>query len=133
MPEPTSLVDRATVELHHRVQIGLVKALEAQLGPGGDRAEAGLTLERLLEFTEMHFAAEETLMRLHGYPQAQAHAEAHRRLLGEALTIGQGHLAGDDASAAEAARRLRGWLREHILGMDGAFDAWCDRNGIAME
>ncbi|HSN89720.1 MAG TPA: hemerythrin family protein [Anaeromyxobacteraceae bacterium] len=129
MPE----VDRATVELQHRVQLGLLRALEAQLAPGGDRAEAGLTLERLLEFTEMHFAAEETLMRLHAYPHAAAHAEAHQRLLGEVLAIGQEHLAGDDAGASEVARRLRAWLREHILGMDGAFDAWCDQNGVAME
>jgi hemerythrin len=126
-------VNRATVDLHHRVQLGLLRALEAQLGPKGDRAEAGLTLERLLEFTEMHFAAEETLMRLHGYPQAPAHAEAHKRLLGEALAIGQEHLAGDDAGAADVARRLRAWLREHILRMDGAFDAWCEKNGIPME
>jgi hemerythrin len=135
MPEPSmpAKVDRATVELQHRVQLGLLKAIEAQLGPGGDRAEAGLTLERLLEFTEVHFAAEETLMRLHGYPQAEAHAEAHRRLLGEALIIGQEHVAGDDPGAASAAGRLRAWLRDHIVGMDGAFDEWCEKNGISME
>jgi hemerythrin len=132
-PPKTADVDRATVDLHHRVQLGLLQAIEAQLGPGGDRVEAGLTLERLLEFTEVHFAAEETLMRLHGYPQAEAHAEAHRRLLGEALLIGQEHVAGDDAGAAGAAGRLRAWLRDHIQGMDGAFDAWCEKNGIAME
>jgi hemerythrin-like metal-binding protein len=123
--------DRADVALHHRVQLALVKAIEAQLGPGGDRAAAGETLERLLEFTKVHFQAEELLMRLHRYPQAAAHADAHERLLGEAVVIGQEHVSGDDAGAAERVRQLRGWLLDHVAVMDGAFDAWCDRSGVA--
>ncbi len=129
------MADQATrsetaVDLHHRVQLGLVKALEAQLGPGGDRAEAARTLSRLLDFTRIHFEAEELLMGLHAYPQAEAHAEAHRRLLAEAEEIRRVHGEGDGPAVRETAGRLRGWLLDHVRGPDQAFGAWCEQNGI---
>jgi hemerythrin len=117
-------------ELHHIVQLGLVSVLERQLVAGGDRAAASDTLERLLELTEAHFAAEELLMRTHGYPAVEEHAVAHRRLLAEVLAIGQEHLGGDDGSARGVARRLRERLGEHLDGMDAAFGHWCDERGV---
>lgn len=119
-----------TVDLHHRVQLGLVKALEAQMAPGGDRAEAARTLSRLLDFTRIHFEAEELLMGLHAYPQAEAHAAAHRRLLAEAEAIRREHGAGDGPEARRTAERLRGWLLDHLRGPDQAFGTWCHENGI---
>ncbi len=119
-----------SVDLHHRVQLGLVKALEAQLDPGGDRSESAGTLSKLLAFTRLHFEAEELLMGLHAYPQAEAHAEAHRRLLAEAEALRQAHGRGDGPEARRTAERLRSWLLEHLRGPDQALSDWFDRNGI---
>ena len=117
-------------ELHHIVQLGLVRVLEQQLVSGGDRAAASDTLESLLELTEAHFAAEELLMRTHGYPAVEEHALAHRHLLAEVLAIGQEHLGGDGGAARGVARRLRERLGEHLDGMDAAFGRWCDEKGV---
>ena len=125
---PTNVVD-----LHHRVQLGLVRAVEALLGPGGDVAAASETVARLLDFTRVHFQGEETLMRLHGYPGADAHAAAHVSLLAEAVAIGHAHGLGEPGRAREACARLRAWLLEHIDGQDAAFDGWCTRNGVTLE
>jgi hemerythrin len=125
-----ALRGETAVDLHHRVQLGLVKALEAQLGPGGDRAESARTLSRLLEFTRIHFEAEELVMGLHAYPQAEAHAEAHRRLLAQAEDLRRAHGQGDGPEARRTAERLRSWLLDHVRGADQAFSAWCEQNGI---
>ncbi len=128
-------MDRATpgettVDLHHRVLLGLVKAIEAQLGPGGDRAGSASTLAKLVDFTRLHFEAEELVMGLHAYPQAEEHAEAHRRLLAEAEELLRTHGQGDGPGAQRTVERLRDWLLDHVRGQDQAFSAWCDRNGI---
>ena len=118
------------VDLHHRVLLGLLKAVEAQLGPGGDRAESARTLARLLDFTRLHFEAEELVMGLHGYPQAAAHGEAHRGLLAEAEGLREAHGQGDGPGARRTVERLRSWLLDHLRGHDQDFADWCDRNGI---
>lgn len=128
-------MDQATrgetaVDLHHRVLLGLLKAIEAQLGPEGDRAESARTLARLLDFTRLHFEAEELVMGLHAYPQAEAHGEAHRRLLAEGEELRSAHGQGDGPGARRTVERLRGWLLDHVRGHDQDFSDWCDRNGI---
>jgi hemerythrin len=132
-PEGDETGPANTVELHHRVQLGLVRAVEVLLAPGGDTGAASETVARLLDFTRVHFSGEETLMRLHGYPGADAHAAAHATLLSEAVAIGHAHGLGEPSRAAEACVRLRAWLVEHIDGMDAAFDGWCTRTGVQLE
>jgi hemerythrin len=122
--------EETAVDLHHRVLLGLVKAIEAQLGPGGDRAGSASTLSKLLDFTRLHFEAEELVMGLHAYPQAEEHAEAHRRLLAEAGDLRRAHGRGDGPEARRTVERLRGWLLDHVRGPDRAFSGWCDENGI---
>ena len=128
MHQPTR--GETTVDLHHRVLLGLVKAIEAQLGPGGDRPESARTLARLLDFTRLHFEAEELVMGLHAYPRAEEHAQAHRALLDEAEDLRRAHGEGDGPGARRTVERLRGWLLDHVRGPDEAFSSWCDENGI---
>lgn len=106
--------------------------MEHHLVCESDPAEASDTLARLLEFTKVHFDAEELLMRHHRYPGLGEHAAAHRRLFGEALAIGQAHGAGDAGSARATVVRLRAWLEDHIHGLDAAFDAWCAENRVVL-
>jgi hemerythrin-like metal-binding protein len=118
-----------TVDVHHRVQMSLVGLVEQALHQGGDGAVAGEALGRLADFTQAHFQTEEQVMRRHGYPQVEAHAEAHRRLLEEVRGVQQAHARG--AEGAGAAGSLRRWLLDHVRGMDQAFGEWCTARGIA--
>jgi hemerythrin len=129
-PDPAA---PTTIELHHRVQLGLLRAMEHHLVCEGDRAEAADTLAQLLAFTKAHFDAEELLMRHHRYPGLEGHAAAHGMLYAEALAVGQAHGAGDPESARATVVRLRKWLLEHIEGSDAAFDAWCRENRVVLE
>ena len=123
----------AHVELHHRVQLGLLKALEVQLDGDLLAPPARETMQRLLDFTRVRFQAEELLMRLHRFPHLAPHAAAHARLLGAAISAGYAHGAGEGAAARDAVARLRSWILDHVRGMDAAFEAWCARNAIDLE
>jgi hemerythrin-like metal-binding protein len=121
------------IDLHHKVQLGLLRALELQLRGGESRVEADATVERLLDFTRVHFEAEELLMEVHRYPPAEAHRTAHARLMGEVEGIARSYREGKGAAVEEAVARLRGWIVDHIDGMDAAFDGWCRENGVVLE
>jgi hemerythrin len=132
MPSP-ALPTTAENELHHKVQLGLVSALALQLADAGARVDAQETLARLVEFTRVHFGAEELLMKVHGYPHLAAHAAAHRRLLEDVEAIALP--AGPGAADALRSRldRLRDWIRDHVRATDAAWDRWCLEHGIELE
>jgi len=112
-----------SVEVHHRVQASLVDLLEELLRRGGDRALAEETLTRLVDFTAAHFQTEESLMRQHGFPQAQEHAGEHGRLLAAVRRIRAAHAAGDPRGA-DLVGELRSWLMDHVHAMDASFLEW---------
>ena len=106
------------VDDEHRVQVELIESLEEALSSSGDAAATEEILDRFREFTRLHFLSEELLMRLHAYPQHEAHLAEHHRMV-EAL----GDLEGSvrDGSAGDALARVRSFkstLLDHISNQD---------------
>lgn len=104
----------------HRLQAGLVDALERAICErAGDEKVQELLLQ-LVERTSDHFAAEQDLMRASAYPAYKAHVEEHDRLLQHVSMLLASHAAGRRQLTLEVARSLRPWLRGHIEGRDRA-------------
>lgn len=114
-------VGHEVFDTEHGVQIQLLEALEAALGPGCDFAGAEEILDRLLVFSDMHFGSEELLMRIKGFPSYAAHVEDHRRLLENLRAIHARIQNGDKPS--ELVDELHGWLVRHIKTLDRDFAA----------
>jgi len=123
----------ASIDQEHRLQVSLVNALEEVLRQGKDRALGAKTLQQLVDFTSVHFHAEELMMRLYAYPQHDAHAMEHGRLLDQIDQIRRSTEADDAARALELIQSLRTWLTSHIRSMDQGFALWCAKNGIRPE
>jgi len=121
-----------TMDVHHRVQAGLVDLLEQLLVQGGDRVLTEETLTRLADFAEAHFRTEEQLMGQHGYPGRDGHAGAYVGLMESVRAIQRAH-AGGAAGGAATAAALRSWLLDHVRTADAAFAEWCRANGVRPE
>jgi hemerythrin len=119
-----------SIDAEHRLQVSLLKALEEVLRQGKDRALAERTLQQLVDFTAVHFRAEELMMRLYAYPQQEAHALEHGRLLEQVEAVQRSARGDDPAQALQRVESLRSWLVSHIGSMDQAFALWCTRNGV---
>jgi hemerythrin len=120
----------ASIDSEHRLQVSLVNALEEVLRQGTDRALAERTVQQLVDFTSVHFRSEELMMRLFAYPQLEAHAQEHARLLDQVEEIRRSAEGDDQSRALEQIGALRTWLTSHIKSMDQSFALWCARNGI---
>jgi hemerythrin len=105
------------IDAEHELQIGLVRALEAQLGPG-PREEAGKLLEQLLDYTRVHFLAEELMMRLRAYPGYGEHEAEHGKLLEQLEEIRKAFGSGQVLPTKELVTALRHWLAEHVQTYD---------------
>ncbi|MCX7172922.1 MAG: bacteriohemerythrin [Proteobacteria bacterium] len=73
-------------------------------------------LEQLRRYTHEHFAEEERLMIMVGYPRIDAHIAAHRDFRHRLLELRRTYLDHDISS--ELILMLREWLAEHIAGTD---------------
>lgn len=124
-PEPEGAgglaVGAAEVDREHTLQLDLLDRFAAQLGSGADREALAGTLDQLVDFTKMHFASEEALMRLYVYERFAAHVGQHEETVERIEALRQACTAGAEDLTAETLAHLRHWLVEHIRYADRAF------------
>jgi hemerythrin len=118
------------IEREHELQIALVDAFERAAG-ANERVEAGRILEEMADLSEMHFLAEELVMRLHQYPAFEEHAAEHVRLIREMNELLRQNAAGTLEITLALADRLRRTLTNHLRGTDHAFAMFLRAEGAA--
>lgn len=105
-----------TIDMQHRRIVDYINELEdARLS--NDRIGVSQVLIGLIDYTMTHFAFEEELMVLAGYPLTDAHKRAHNSF---ALRVN--YYLGQHESGADITRNLLSelklWLSEHVQGED---------------
>ena len=92
----------------------LIKAMDE--GRGYDVLET--LFEELLDYTDYHFAEEEEYMNSVGYPDAEEHREAHRKLRIDVGHFREKILSGQPFTPQQALDFINGWIIKHIMDMD---------------
>lgn len=97
------------VDIMNRLWDALIRQAEAK--------EMLSLIESLERYTVAHFCAEETMMRISGYPELNRHKQSHAQFVGK---IGEKkmELADGKALQLDLLHYLRDWLVEHILQAD---------------
>ena len=103
----------------HAVQLGLLRELVRNLD-AGDGAAAAEVLERLDHFTNAHFLAEELLMRLHAYPEYEAHSSEPERFVEELKALRDRRSGGGAEALRDDADAFSRRLLAHIATADHA-------------
>ena len=106
------------IDREHQALVDCVTAIEQA---GADRHAQHAALERLAYQTRSHFTLEETLMRIIGYADIDAHVQEHRRFLADLKTLDAECLAG--GLAGESVAQARTWLEEHFRSDDKQYAA----------
>lgn len=107
-----------SIDAQHQNLFAMARELRDAMESGTGSLVVGRLLDRLASYTNMHFAHEERLMQLHGYPGLEVHREEHNRLRQRVedyrLSLRQGH----SCINLQLLLFLKRWLVEHIGGMD---------------
>jgi hemerythrin len=119
----------AETDREHEVQLGLLRALCAAAGENRDAAVMGEILDKLIAYSEAHFASEELLMRLKSYDDYEDHVEDHEFMLDTRHTIASRHGAGDSSLIAGEAAEALAFIGKHIATRDRRFADYV-RNGL---
>ncbi len=111
-------VDIQEIDEQHKRLIDIINELYEALAAKKDRDKVATVLNELVEYTKVHFAVEETLMRIFHYEDYDAHKEIHDRIVARVLDFQAKFNAGNDSVGMELLLFLKEWLFDHINKVD---------------
>jgi len=114
----------------HGILMDTMNELHSALVRGCNRKQLEDHLNRLLEFSRMHFICEEQLLERYDFPGLHEHRTAHQNLLRQieetVLRVEQ----SDGIEAPALLNFLRSWYGEHIEELDQKYGPWLNDRGI---
>ncbi len=123
-------VDVRAMDDQHGILMDTVNELRLALVRGGGREQIGELLDRLIEFTRMHFWSEEQLMEQADFPGLAEHRAEHHRMLAEMLQSAHCLQHGEAPQTREMLCALRDGYLEHIAGLDREYGPWLNERGV---
>ena len=114
----------------HHMQMELLDAFTRAVAAGRDPDAIDEILDRLIDYTKVHFSSEQLLMRLYQYPRFQDHLEDHDQTIERLQELRAAYVAGDRTLTLETADALGEALRSHIHSSDRALGHFLVRLGV---
>jgi hemerythrin len=114
-------VNIGSIDAQHQNLFAIGRELYTAMSSGQGRAVLARILDRLVQYTAMHFAHEERLLQLHHYPDFARHKAEHDALVKQVMAFQQDFQSGKSAMAVQVLQFLKEWLEKHIKGSDFAY------------
>lgn len=106
------------IDEQHKVLVNLLNELHDSVLNRHGREACERILRRLAEYTRIHFAVEESLMRILHYPEYEEHTQEHEELIGQVADL-QKKFRDDGLNISmDLLQFLKAWLTEHIIKSD---------------
>ena len=109
------------IDEQHKVLVGLVNEMHDAIHHRRGGEVVSDILAKLADFTRIHFAVEESLMRILNYPGYDEHKEQHEELLRSVVDLAENVSTGKTAIGFELMHFLKVWLTKHIMESDKAY------------
>jgi len=114
----TYSLEHPQIDREHEALFAMADKLHQAMLDGSGVAVLRDLLAGLVNYTQVHFSHEETLMRQYRYPGIDVHAAEHRKLAEQVVDLQRKHSAGKLTLTMETMQFLRDWLDHHIKGSD---------------
>jgi hemerythrin len=119
------------IDEQHKELVGLLNDLhKAVVEHHGSEACAEI-LQRLADYTRIHFAVEESLMRILAYPEFERHKGEHDALTAQVVQLQSKLARGQAAITFELLHFLKVWLTKHIQESDRRYGAYFLEKGVS--
>jgi len=127
----TCTVGVRAMDDQHGILMDTMNELRLALIHGAGREQVSEVLDRLIEFTRMHFSSEEQMLQRSGFPALAAHRAEHQRLLAQILQASHRAQHGEEVQVRPLLVFLRGWYVAHIEGLDREYGPWLNERGVS--
>jgi hemerythrin-like metal-binding protein len=117
------------MDSEHQRLIDIINNLYSAMRSGRSRDAIGTILDELIDYTKTHFAHEEKLMQESNYDGFDEQKRCHVALVSQVVEIQQKYRAGT-ALGQEVMSFLKGWLINHIQGLDKKYGPVMNKKGF---
>ncbi len=118
------------IDEQHKCIVNYINELYEALSRKENHDLVADVIQKLVEYTKIHFAVEETLMRIFHYEGYEQHKAIHDKLVQQALVFQGRYLAGDSRVGMELLMFLKEWLFTHINQVDMQYVATFHAAGV---
>ena len=119
----------ALLDSDHKALIETINRLHDAVEDGDEPGILDGIFDSLVAYVEHHFAREERIMEVCGYPAAAEHAAEHLRFVQDMRYTRDRYFRGEEAGIGrELLDYLKGWLTHHILVEDMAYRPYTEGN-----
>ena len=110
-----------SIDAQHQNLFAIGRELYTAMSSGQGKASLSRLLDRLIQYTKVHFAHEERLLRLNDYPDFAAHKAQHDALTRQVLAFQADFDGGKVSMTVHLLQFLKDWLEKHIKVSDFAY------------
>ncbi|MDW8372999.1 MAG: bacteriohemerythrin [Planctomycetota bacterium] len=118
------------IDRQHQGLVHTINELHDAMMAGQDRDVTVRVILRLINYTKVHFDAEEQLLLSKGYPAYSDHRQSHHVFVKRVLDFHNQYLDGRVVLSAEVLTFLKDWLTHHIFEEDRAYAQWLREHGF---
>jgi hemerythrin len=126
----TCTVDVTAMDDQHGILLDSMNELRDALAHGSSREQLSELLDRLIEFTRMHFWSEEQLMEQSGFPGLAQHRAEHHSILAQMLQYAHRAQYGESAQMRPLLCSLREGFLEHVEELDRQYGPWLNEQSV---
>lgn len=114
----------------HQKLVSIINDLYDAMKQGKGKDVLDKVFADLIDYTKIHFKAEEDLMQKFGYPDMAVHTKAHNDLTRQALDLQAKFKTGQMFVSIDTLNFLKDWLSVHIQSMDKQYGDFFNSKGI---
>ena len=115
----------------HGILMDTMNELRLAVVHGRGREQVSELLDRLIEFTRMHYWSEEQLLEQNGFPGLAAHRAAHHCLLAQMMEAAHRVQYSQGVEMNPLLCRLRDAYMQHTEGLDQEYGPWLNQRGVS--
>jgi hemerythrin len=120
-----------SIDAQHQGLFAIGRELYAAMSAGQGKSVLARLLDRLVQYSTVHFAHEERLMQLHHYPDFARHKAEHDALVKQVRAFQTEFNGGRATMAVQVLHFLKDWLEKHIQETDFAYVPYLKAQKVA--
>jgi hemerythrin len=123
-------VNIAELDRQHQWLFATVNELNEALSAGQGATVTHSVLEKLVQYAQTHFVAEETLMKQHHFPGLEQHKLEHEKFVKDVGKFIEEFKSKKPTVPVSLLMFLEHWLKHHILATDKAYSSYLNERGV---
>jgi hemerythrin len=122
--KPEYSVQIPEIDAQHQRLFALASNLHDAMAQGKGKTVLEQSLAQLVDYTKVHFAAEEQFMGKYRYPEVTAHKAQHDQLTAQVVELEKEFRAGNTTLSVGLMTFLKNWLEHHIARSDQQYSVY---------